>query len=49
VQKFPHVYVVEEGNLIDYEAEVEKRRRELLERLRELERRQRQRALEGTG
>jgi branched-chain amino acid transport system substrate-binding protein len=49
VQKFPHVYVVEEGNLIDYEAEVEKRRRELLERLRELERRQRQQALQGTG
>ena len=49
VQKFPHVYVVEEGNLIDYEAEVEKRRRELLERLRELERRQRQKALGGSG
>ncbi len=49
VQKFPHVYVVEEGNLIDYEAEVEKRRRELLERLRELERRQRQKALGGGG
>ena len=49
VQKFPRVYVVEEGNLIDYEAEVEKRRRELLERLRELERRQRQKALGGGG
>jgi len=49
VQKFPRVYVVEEGNLIDYEAEVEKRRRELLERLRELERRQRQKALGGNG
>jgi branched-chain amino acid transport system substrate-binding protein len=49
VQKFPRVYVVEEGNLIDYEAEVEKRRRELLERLRELERRQRQKALGGSG
>ena len=48
VQKFPRVYVVEEGNLIDYEAEVEKRRRELLERLRELERRQRQKALGGS-
>jgi branched-chain amino acid transport system substrate-binding protein len=49
VQKFPRVYVVEEGNLIDYEAEVEKRRRELLDRLRELERRQRQKALGGSG
>jgi branched-chain amino acid transport system substrate-binding protein len=49
VQKFPRVYVVEDGNLIDYEAEVEKRRRELLERLRELERRQRQKALGGSG
>ena len=48
VQKFPRVYVVEEGNLIDYEAEVEKRRRELLDRLRELERRQRQKALGGS-
>ena len=47
VQKFPRVYVVEDGNLIDYEAEVEKRRRELLERLRDLERRQRQKALAG--
>ena len=49
VQKFPRVYVVEDGNLIDYEAEVERRRRELLERLRELERRQRQKARGGTG
>ncbi len=49
VQKFPRVYVVEDGNLIDYEAEVEKRRRELLERLRELERRQRRKALGGSG
>jgi branched-chain amino acid transport system substrate-binding protein len=49
VQKFPRVYVVEEGNLIDYEAEVEKRRKELLDRLREIERRQRQKALGGGG
>ncbi len=42
VQKFPRVYVVEDGTLVDYEAEVERRRRELLERLRELERKQRQ-------
>jgi branched-chain amino acid transport system substrate-binding protein len=41
VQKFPHVYVVNEGVLVDYEAEVERRRRELLERLRELEENQR--------
>jgi len=40
VQKFPRVYVVNNGVLIDYEAEVERRRRDLLERLRELEKRQ---------
>ena len=49
VQKFPRVYVVEDGNLVDYEAEVERRRRELLERLRELERRQRQTVGGGDG
>jgi branched-chain amino acid transport system substrate-binding protein len=42
VQKFPRVYVVNEGILVDYEAEVERRRRELLERLRDLEKEQRQ-------
>lgn len=41
VQKFPRVYVVNEGLLVDYEAEVERRRRELLERLRDLEQEQR--------
>lgn len=41
VQKFPRVYVVNAGSLIDYEAEVERRRRELLERLRHLEQEQR--------
>ncbi len=41
VQKFPRIYVVNEGVLVDYEAEVERRRRELLERLRELEEDQR--------
>ncbi len=41
-QKFPRVYVVESGNLVDYEQEVERRRAELLERLRELENQQRQ-------
>jgi branched-chain amino acid transport system substrate-binding protein len=40
VQKFPRVYVVNNGRLIDYEAEVERRRRALLDRLRELEKRQ---------
>ena len=39
VQKFPRVYVVESGNLIDYEREYERRRRELIERLRQLEER----------
>ena len=40
-QKFPRVYVVEDGDLVDYEQEVERRRAELLERLRQLEERQR--------
>jgi len=40
VQKFPRVYVVNQGHLIDYEAEVERRRRALLDRLRDLEKRQ---------
>ena len=40
VQKFPRVYVVNNGSLIDYEAEVERRRKALLQRLRELEKRQ---------
>jgi branched-chain amino acid transport system substrate-binding protein len=48
-QKFPRVYVIESGNLVDYEKEVEKRRRELLDRLRRLEDAQRRRALEGSG
>ena len=43
-QKFPRVYVVEDSNLIDYEKEVERRRRELLERLRRLEEAQRRRS-----
>lgn len=42
VQKYPRVYVVSNGQLIDYEAEVERRRRELLDRLRKLEEEQRQ-------
>jgi branched-chain amino acid transport system substrate-binding protein len=40
VQKFPRVYVVADGSLLDFEAEVERRRKELLERLRRLEERQ---------
>jgi hypothetical protein len=44
VQKFPRVYVVENSNLIDYEKEIERRRRELLDRLRRLEEAQRRRA-----
>ena len=41
-QKFPRVYVVEDGNLVDYEKEVERRRKALLDRLRKLEEAQRQ-------
>ncbi len=44
VQKFPRVYVVNDGRLIDYEAEVEHRRKALLQRLRELEKRQQSQA-----
>ena len=47
VQKFPRVYMVEDGNLIDYEREVEIRKEILLNRLRELEEKQRRRALQG--
>jgi len=47
VQKFPRVYVISEGNLIDYEAEIEMRRRELLERLRNLKAEQARKALGG--
>ena len=44
VQKFPRVYVVNNGALIDYEAEVERRRKALLQRLRDLEKRQQSQA-----
>ena len=40
VQKFPRVYVVVDGRLIDYEAEVQRKRADLIKRLRELEKRQ---------
>lgn len=42
-QKFPRVYVVEDGNLRDYEKDIEERRRNLLEKLRKLEEAQRRR------
>lgn len=47
VQKFPRVYVVNGGELIDYEAEVERRRKALLERLRELEKKKSETRPEG--
>jgi len=37
VQKFPRVYVVNEGRLVDYEKEIERKRREIMEKLRRLE------------
>jgi len=43
VQKFPRVYVVEQGNLVDYEREVTRRRQELLDRLHRLQEQQRKR------
>lgn len=49
VQKFPRVYVVNNGKLVDYEAEVERRRQELLDRLRRLEEEQRRTRTETGG
>ena len=43
VQKFPRVYVVEDGSLKDFEKDIEQRRREIVERLRRLEEAQRRR------
>ena len=43
VQKFPRVYVIQNGNLVDYEREIEQKRKELLERLRALQDAQRER------
>ena len=43
VQKFPRVYVVQNGTLVDYEREIEEKRQELLERLRALQEAQRAR------
>ncbi len=47
VQKFPRVYVVQNGNLVDYEREIEARRRALIDRLHELQEAQRRRAQSG--
>lgn len=44
VQKFPRVYVVQNGNLVDYISEIEKKRKELLEQLRALQEAQRARS-----
>ncbi|MDH3404582.1 MAG: hypothetical protein OEP45_13250, partial [Acidobacteriota bacterium] len=41
VQKFPRVFVVNEGELVDYEKDIEEKRRKILERLRALEAKQR--------
>jgi len=41
VQKFPRVFVVNEGRLVDYNKEIERRRKEIMKRLRDLEERQR--------
>lgn len=44
VQKFPRVYVVQDGNLVDYIREIEKKRKELIEQLRVLQEEQRARS-----
>lgn len=49
VQKFPRVYVVHNGELMDYEAEVERRRQKLLDDLRKLEEEQRRTRAETGG
>lgn len=41
VSRFPRVFMVEDGELVDYEAEVDRRRQELEERLRRLRERRR--------
>ncbi len=41
VQKFPRVFVINEGRLVDYKKEIELKRKEIMERLRELEERRR--------
>jgi branched-chain amino acid transport system substrate-binding protein len=49
VQKFPRVYVIEQGNLVDYEREVTRRRQELLDRLHRLQEQQRQQSQSNNG
>ena len=54
VQKFPRVYIVQDGQFIDYDQVLEERRKQLDERRRDLERRMRElerqrRALEQGG
>jgi branched-chain amino acid transport system substrate-binding protein len=49
VQKFPRVYVIESGNLVDYEREVTRRRQELLDRLHRLQEQQRKQGTNGGG
>ncbi len=39
VQKFPRVFVINQGRLIDYEKEIQEKREEIMRRLRELENR----------
>jgi branched-chain amino acid transport system substrate-binding protein len=40
VQKFPRIYVVIDGSLVDFEARVEARRKKLLDDLRKLQQKQ---------
>lgn len=54
VQKYPRVYIIQNGQFVDYDKVLEERRRALDERRRDLERRMRElerqrRALEGSG
>jgi len=54
VQKYPRVYIIQNGQFVDYDKVLEERRKALEERRRELERRMRElerqrRALEGSG
>lgn len=54
VQKYPRVYIIQNGQFIDYDKVLEERRKALEERRRDLERRMRElerqrRALEGSG
>jgi hypothetical protein len=43
------VYVIEQGNLVDYEREVTRRRQELLDRLHRLQEQQRQQSQSNNG